>query len=149
MRHPIATAPRSGELVNLQDELGSSLEIGRWSSETGDWVGSKGEPLRIVPTHWVTFSDDRADHRETIRAPNRTRKVLIACAAVVCIGATLAAVTFGFLSVLQKSQNKTQFEQALGRDVSSDRGKKSNRITDSAVDASSEQAKQATQAATA
>jgi hypothetical protein len=78
MFHPIATAPRDGELVKLY-ELGSTVEIGRWSAETADWTGPNGEPLRIVPTHWVAGVDDRSH----VRATSRTRKSLIICIAAV------------------------------------------------------------------
>jgi hypothetical protein len=108
MLRPIATAPESGELASLH-ELGSTLDIGPWSGETGNWVGPKGEPRRIVPTHWVTFSDDGADYQEDVRAPNRRRTVLIVSAVVVCIGLTLAALN---ASQAAEKAARTEAQQA-------------------------------------
>jgi hypothetical protein len=87
MFHPIATAPRGGELVKLY-ELGSTIEIGRWSAETAKWAGPNGEPLRIAPTHWVSGVDDRSN----VRATSRPRTSLIISAAAVGLGIMLAPI---------------------------------------------------------
>src|SRR5262245_54890946 len=94
MFHPIATAPRGGELVKLY-ELGSTVEIGRWSAETADWTGPNGERLRIVPTHWVAGVDDHSNVRPT----SRTRTALIICAGAVGLGIMLAPIAVDFFSV--------------------------------------------------
>jgi hypothetical protein len=138
MLWPIATAPKTGEPVSLY-ALGSPLEVGRWSREAENWVGPKGEPLPIVPTHWVALPDD-----ENVRTPQRTRTVLIVSAAVICIGLALIAITSGFFSVLQTPQNKAQLDSALSRDPTRDHGTNANRTPEPLADASAEQAKQAT-----
>jgi hypothetical protein len=86
MFHPIANAPREGELVKLC-ELGGTVEIGRWCAETAEWTGPSGQPLRVVPTHWVAVVDDRSQ----VRATSRTRTSLIICAAAVGLGMMLVA----------------------------------------------------------
>jgi hypothetical protein len=48
----IESAPRNGELIALLGESGDVFEIARWSIEKRNWVGQKGEPIRIQPTHW-------------------------------------------------------------------------------------------------
>src|SRR5262245_39071750 len=107
MFHPIATAPRDGELVKLY-ELGGTVEIGRWCAEIADWTGPNGEPLRIVPTHWVAGVDDRSH----VCATGRTRTSLIIGAGAVGLGIVLVPIAVDFFSVVQERQTKEPFQQS-------------------------------------
>ena len=109
MPNPIATAPKTGELVSLYEELGGRIENGRWSSETGNWTGPQGEPLRIAPTHWVRIPNGTADHR-TARTSKRRRRVLIVCTILAGLGLPL-----GFASLLQMPDTTASLHEALTR----------------------------------
>ena len=52
--NPIESAP-GNQFVILQDERKDSdvYEIARWSVERGDWIRKDGEPIQIIPSHWL------------------------------------------------------------------------------------------------
>jgi hypothetical protein len=57
MRQPIATAPRDGKDIWVEDKAGA-FDIARWSSEASKWVWKNGHPIRIAPTHWYPITED-------------------------------------------------------------------------------------------
>jgi hypothetical protein len=58
MRRTIETAPRDGKVVILEDDVFGTLEVARWSSEAGEWVGENGEPIKITSSHWYPMQRD-------------------------------------------------------------------------------------------
>jgi hypothetical protein len=59
MRHTIETAPRDGKVIILEDDVSGTYDVGHWSPEAGEWVGEKGEPSKITPTHWYPVLRDK------------------------------------------------------------------------------------------
>jgi hypothetical protein len=51
MRRTIETAPRDGQAIILEDDAGT-YDVAHWSPEAGEWIGEKGEPSKITPSHW-------------------------------------------------------------------------------------------------
>jgi hypothetical protein len=58
MRRAIATVPRDGKLVILEDDASGTYEVACWSAEAHAWVGENGEPSKITPTHWHAMRRD-------------------------------------------------------------------------------------------
>jgi hypothetical protein len=52
MRRPIATVPRDGESVILEDDSTGTYELAHWSAIEGAWVAEKGMISSLTPTHW-------------------------------------------------------------------------------------------------
>jgi hypothetical protein len=58
MRHLIATAPRDGNVVILEDDATGTYDVAHWAPKAGEWVGENGEPSEIIPTHWYPMSSN-------------------------------------------------------------------------------------------
>jgi hypothetical protein len=52
MRHSIATAPKDGKSILLEDVISGTYDVAHWASKAGEWVGENDEPSKITPTHW-------------------------------------------------------------------------------------------------
>jgi hypothetical protein len=55
MRRAIATAPRDGKAILLEDDASGEYAVARWSAEANDWIGESGEPIQIAATHWYAM----------------------------------------------------------------------------------------------
>lgn len=64
MRHSIATAPKDGHFVILEDDANAAYDIGRWSPQAGGWVGKHDGPIQITPTHWHSVPPNAYLHAE-------------------------------------------------------------------------------------
>jgi TPR repeat protein len=51
--NPIETAPKNEELIILHGESSDGYEVARWSVEKSNWVREEGEPIGLIPTHWM------------------------------------------------------------------------------------------------
>src|SRR5258708_22942022 len=58
MRRTIETAPRDGKVVIVEDDVFGTLDVARWSSDAGEWVGENGEPIKITWSHWYPMQRD-------------------------------------------------------------------------------------------
>jgi hypothetical protein len=52
MRQAIATAPRDGSALILEDDVSGIYDIVHWSPKAGEWVTETGEASKITPSHW-------------------------------------------------------------------------------------------------
>jgi hypothetical protein len=67
MRRAIATAPRDGKAILLEDDASGEYAVARWSAEANDWIGEGGEPIQIAATHWyATPPASRARRRGVV-----------------------------------------------------------------------------------
>ena len=107
----IELAPKSGDLVILQDAQSGAWEVGRWAKESGSWVQIDGSPLRLFPTHWAPASGDpggstwqglsfpmplRSQQKAAPKRP-RTRFVLAFMAAVMVFVTGYTVYDFDFI----------------------------------------------------
>jgi hypothetical protein len=58
MRRTIETAPRDGKFVIVENDVFGTLDVARWSSDAGEWVGENGEPIKITSSHWYPMQRD-------------------------------------------------------------------------------------------
>jgi hypothetical protein len=58
MRRTIETAPRDGQAIILEDDAKGTYDVAHWSPEAGEWIGKKGEPSKITPSHWHPLQGD-------------------------------------------------------------------------------------------
>ena len=58
---PILTAPKSGAIIILLDDISLAWEVGYWSSGIFNWTQIDGKPLRIFPTHWASATGNCSD----------------------------------------------------------------------------------------
>jgi hypothetical protein len=99
MRHAIDTAPRDGKAIILEDDASATYGVAHWSPEAGEWVGEKGEPIKITPTHWYPMPRDQYLLREGARSGNpshvgRARRRLAASSIMALIAAAFAGLYF-------------------------------------------------------
>jgi hypothetical protein len=59
MRQAIATAPRHGSAIILEDDARGTYDVAHWSAEAGEWVRENGEPSKITPSHWYPIPRDK------------------------------------------------------------------------------------------
>jgi hypothetical protein len=59
MRQAIATAPRHGSAIILEDDAHGTYDVAHWSAEAGEWVRENGEPSKITPSHWYPIPRDK------------------------------------------------------------------------------------------
>ena len=107
----IELAPKSGDLVILQDAQSGAWEVGRWAKESGSWVQTDGAPLRLFPTHWAPASGDPCattwqglsfpmplrSQKKAAPKRHRTRFVLAFMAAVMIFVTGYAVYDFDFI----------------------------------------------------
>ncbi|WP_152536001.1 hypothetical protein [Bradyrhizobium sp. Ai1a-2] len=89
MRQPIATAPRDGKDVWVEDAAGA-IDIARWSSEACKWVWKNGRPINITPTHWYPITEDvfqEDEQSSRLFPPGRAGRRLAASLVLVVLGA--------------------------------------------------------------
>ena len=65
---PILTAPKSGAIIILLDDISRAWEVGYWSSGIFNWTQMDGKPLRISPTHWASATSNCSDITPASRA---------------------------------------------------------------------------------
>ena len=58
---PILTAPKSGAIIILLNDISRAWEVGYWSSGIFNWTQIDGKPLRICPTHWAPATSNCSD----------------------------------------------------------------------------------------
>jgi len=52
MRKAIATAPRNGDFVILEDNASGTYAVARWSVDSAQWLDDEGKPTQFSATHW-------------------------------------------------------------------------------------------------
>lgn len=97
MRQEIATAPRDGTVVILEDDASGSYDVAYWSPEAGAWVGRYGKPSKITPTHWYSMSRDQyhapEDHPSKV-GPSAPRRRFSHVVDVIAAAALIIGVLF-------------------------------------------------------
>ena len=63
MRFTIESAPKNGNVIILEDDVSGTYDVARWSPEAGEWIGEKGEPSKITPSHWYPLPGDNSLHQ--------------------------------------------------------------------------------------
>src|SRR5438046_555471 len=58
---PILTAPKSGAIIILLNDISRAWEVGYWSSGIFNWTQIDGKPLRICPTHGAPATSNCSD----------------------------------------------------------------------------------------
>jgi hypothetical protein len=71
---PIATAPKDGSFVILEDEATGTREIAKWLGD--NWVGENGTSIPFHPTRWTIFTEkqDGVDQKRTERRRQSSRR---------------------------------------------------------------------------
>jgi hypothetical protein len=90
MRRTIETAPRDGNVVIIEDDASGTYDVAHWSPEAGEWIGEKGEPIKIIPSHWYPMQGDnylQQEHDQSRVMPTPSRRGF----ATSLIAATLVA----------------------------------------------------------
>ena len=66
---PIATAPRDGGFLILEEDASGKYDIARWTPECG-WVRENGDPIKITPSYWNPIKGENylASPPETVAA---------------------------------------------------------------------------------
>jgi len=73
VRYEIATAPKNGAFVILEDDECGKYDVAQWSDGQGNWIGREAEPIKILPTHWHPLPRDdyfREEDSEAADNPN-------------------------------------------------------------------------------
>ena len=115
---PIATAPRDGGFLILEEDTSGKYDIARWAPEAGGWVRENGEPIKITPSYWNPIKGENylADPPETVvavkaeapavepkrstRAQNRfaAYSIVASLVVVVCIGMYFRAEVTSYMA---------------------------------------------------
>jgi hypothetical protein len=100
MRRTIATAPRDGQAIILEDDESGTYDVAHWSPEAGEWAGKNGEPSKITPTHWyqvpatVAAVEAQTAPVEAKRTPRARRGFAASSIAATLVAAALIGMYF-------------------------------------------------------
>jgi hypothetical protein len=92
MRQAIATAPRDGSDIILEDDASGTYDVVHWSAKAGEWISENGEPSKVTPSYWHPMSADK--ERRGLNMPSEAGQTRAATIAITLVAAALASIYF-------------------------------------------------------